>query len=231
MTKTLIVRAEAIQKHYVKNHSVIQILRSIDFELFKGERVAIMGASGVGKSTLLHILGTLEPPTSGRLLFGPSQINLSLMPPDQLAQFRNQKLGFVFQFHYLLPELTALENAMMPAMIAGLSEKHARSLASTMLDAVGLRSRLTHRPSELSGGEQQRVAIARALLLKPELIFADEPTGNLDSSNRKLVMELLLGLAKQHQMSLLLVTHDPEICASMQRVLVMRDGKFISDDS
>jgi lipoprotein-releasing system ATP-binding protein len=189
--------------------------------------VAITGASGVGKSTLLHVLGTLEKPSRGKVYFAGSKRNLFDLSEGEVATFRNRALGFVFQFHYLLPEFTALENAMMPAWIAGVPRDTARKQALELLDFVGLSHRLEHRPGELSGGEQQRVAIARSVILRPKLLLADELTGNLDSTNSGHVMELLTRLNQSMGISILLVTHDSVIASRMHRVMVMKDGKFV----
>ena len=200
----------------------------MDLTIHVGEMVAVTGASGVGKSTLLHILGTLEPPTSGRVLFGPSQQDVFKYSEKALSVFRNRALGFVFQFHYLLPEFTALENVMMPALIAGHSRSPAEKQAKELLKFVGLSHRLEHRPGELSGGEQQRVAIARAVILRPKLLLADELTGNLDSANSANVMDLLVRLNESTGVSILLVTHDQGLAKKMHRVMVMKDGVFVS---
>jgi len=224
----VLLRAQGIKKSFKKAGKEISVVRGVDLTLFKGECVAITGASGVGKSTLLHILGTLEPPTEGKVYFDGAQRNLFDLREKDLSLFRNQYLGFVFQFHYLLPEFSALENVMMPALIAGESKKEASDLARELLDFVGLSHRLDHRPSELSGGEQQRVSIARAVILRPQLLLADELTGNLDSSNRSMVMDLLLRLNETRKVSILLVTHDQEVAQKMHRILVMKDGAFIS---
>lgn len=227
-SSTVLLRAQGIRKSFFKERSEIQVIRGIDLTIRLGEMVGITGASGAGKSTLLHILGTLEPPSAGKVLFGQSQQDVFLYRDRALSTFRNKALGFVFQFHYLLPEFTALENVMMPALIAGhprgASEKQAREL----LQFVGLGHRLSHRPSELSGGEQQRVAIARAVILRPKLLLADELTGNLDSNNRNHVMELLVKLNQATGVSILLVTHDLELAKKMHRVLAMKDGIFVS---
>ena len=229
LNQGILLRAEGIQKTFYKAGKEISVVRGVNLTLFQGECVAITGASGVGKSTLLHILGTLEPPTAGEVYFGQDQRRLLGLNEKSLAQFRNQSLGFVFQFHYLLPEFSALENVMMPGLIAGVSKKVAMDQAKELLDFVGLSHRLGHRPSELSGGEQQRVSIARAVILKPQLLLADELTGNLDSANRSMVMDLLQKLNETRQISILLVTHDQEVARKMHRVLVMRDGVFISE--
>jgi lipoprotein-releasing system ATP-binding protein len=222
-----LVRAEGIRKSFFKGGTEITVIRGVDFSMQAGEMVAIMGASGVGKSTLLHILGTLEPPSQGRVFFGNPGQDLFRYSERQLSQFRNRSLGFIFQFHYLLPEFTALENVMMPALIAGHAKNASRAQAQELLQFVGLGHRLEHRPSELSGGEQQRVAIARAVILRPKLLLADELTGNLDSVNRSNVMDLLVRLNEATGVSILLVTHDQELTKKMHRVLVMKDGLFV----
>jgi len=227
-TNEVLLKAQGIRKSFRKENSEIQVVRGVDLSINVGEMVAITGASGVGKSTLLHILGALEPPSAGRVLFGPKQQDLFKLSDRALSVFRNKSLGFVFQFHYLLPEFTALENVMMPAMIAGHSRRACEKQASELLGFVGLSHRLEHRPSELSGGEQQRVAVARAVILRPKLLLADELTGNLDSVNRNNVMELLVKLNEATGVSILLVTHDQEIAKKMHRVLVMKDGVFVS---
>ncbi len=224
----VLVRAEQIHKSFFKGKKEIPVIRGVDLVVQAGELVAITGASGVGKSTLLHILGTLEPPSSGRVLFGQKQENVFQFSEKSLSFFRNRSLGFVFQFHYLLPEFTALENVMMPALIAGHPRQVSEKQATDLLNFVGLKHRLDHRPSELSGGEQQRVAVARAVILRPRLLLADELTGNLDSTNRNLVIDLLVRLNEMTGVSVLLVTHDQELAKKMHRVLVMKDGLFVN---
>jgi lipoprotein-releasing system ATP-binding protein len=228
MIKVPLLKAEKVRKSFFKEKKEIPVVQGVDLAIFSGEMVAITGASGVGKSTLLHILGTLEPPTSGKVFFGPEQQDVFRFSERALSTFRNRSLGFVFQFHYLLPEFSALENVMMPALIAGHQRQVSEKQAKDLLEFVGLKHRLTHRPSELSGGEQQRVAIARAVILRPKLLLADELTGNLDSTNRSLVMELLTRLNQATGVSILLVTHDLEIAQRMHRVLTMKDGTFVS---
>lgn len=222
-----LIRAEGVSKTYRKGTTEIPVLRGVDLEIAPGEMVAITGSSGVGKSTLLHALGTLERPDQGKILYGPTNQNILQFSEKGLSQFRNRVLGFVFQFHYLLPEFDALENVMMPALIGGddreTSAKHAREL----LDFVGLGHRLHHRPSELSGGEQQRVAVARSVILRPKLLLADELTGNLDSQNSQNVMDLLTSLNQATGISVLIVTHDAAIANRMHRVLKMQDGRFV----
>ena len=223
-----LIRALGVTKTFFKGSQPVPVLRGVDLTIHSGEMIAIMGASGVGKSTLLHIIGTLEPPTNGTVLFEGANRNLFDYSEKDLARFRNRSLGFVFQFHYLLPEFTALENVAMPALIAGHDRPTAEKHAIELLKFVGLEHRLNHRPSELSGGEQQRVAVARAVILQPRLLLADELTGNLDSSNSDTVMGLLTEMNREMGVSILLVTHDQKIASKMQRVLVMRDGQLVS---
>jgi lipoprotein-releasing system ATP-binding protein len=222
-----LLRAEGIKKSFIKGKTEIPVIRGVDFSIQAGEMVAITGVSGAGKSTLLHILGTLEAPSAGRVFFGSEDRDVFHYSERELSVFRNRMLGFVFQFHYLLPEFSALENVMMPALIAGHARSAAESQARELLKFVGVGHRLTHRPSELSGGEQQRVSIARAVILRPKLLLADELTGNLDSANRENVMELLARLNQTTGVSILLVTHDHELTKRMHRVLAMRDGLFV----
>ncbi|MBS1961094.1 MAG: ABC transporter ATP-binding protein [Bdellovibrionales bacterium] len=223
----MLIRAEGLTKTYRKGATEIPVLRGVDFEIQPGEMIAITGASGVGKSTLLHALGTLEKPDAGKIIYGPTNQDVLRFTEKGLSEFRNRVLGFVFQFHYLLPEFDALENVMMPALIAGedraVSEQHAKEL----LEFVGLGHRIKHRPTELSGGEQQRVAIARSVILRPKILLADELTGNLDSKNSQNVMDLLTSLNQATGISILIVTHDASIAGRMHRVVTMRDGQFI----
>ncbi|MBC7692800.1 MAG: ABC transporter ATP-binding protein [Methylotenera sp.] len=222
-----LLRAEGIKKSFFKGKTEIQVVRGVDLTIETGEMIAITGASGVGKSTLLHILGTLEKPTAGKIYFGPKNQEVLRFSEKSVSQFRNKALGFVFQFHYLLPEFSALENVMMPALIAGHSKSPSEKQARELLEFVGLGHRLEHRPAELSGGEQQRVSIARAVILRPKLLLADELTGNLDSANSNNVMDLLVNLNKTTGISIMLVTHDMELAGKMHRVLSMRDGLFV----
>lgn len=215
------IEAKGIRKSFAS----LEVLKGIDFSCAKGEIVAIMGASGAGKSTLLQILGTLSTPDSGSLSIDGTDV-LSLRG-GELSAFRGRKIGFVFQFHHLLPEFTALENVMMPAFIAGQAEKTARKRAGELLDELGLAERAEHKPSQLSGGEQQRVAIARALINDPAVIFADEPTGNLDSVTKKEIQQLFLDLRASHGQSIVIVTHDPELASACDRCLNMKDGLFV----
>jgi len=207
----------------------IDVLDDLDFDLEPGETVAIAGESGIGKSTLLHILGTLDRPDSGTVLF--QEQDVFCFSNRKLAKFRNECVGFVFQFHHLLPEFTALENAMMPALIRGADQQTAREAAETILVRVGLARRLSHRVTALSGGEQQRVALARALVLRPAILLADEPTGNLDKKNSGQVHELFLELNQELGMTLAVVTHNAELAACMSRRVTLADGKIREIDA
>ena len=218
------IEARNIEKHFGQ----LQVLKGIDFNAGKSEVISIMGASGAGKSTLLQILGTLSRPDSGSLeIDGTDVLRLGR---DRLAEFRNRKIGFVFQFHHLLPEFTAVENVMIPALIAGRSGKEARKAATDLLEELGLGERLSHKPSEMSGGEQQRVAIARALVNNPSVLFADEPSGNLDSKTKAEIHRLFLSLRGRHGQTIVIVTHDPELAAMCDRSLFMQDGTFPDND-
>lgn len=220
-----LVLARGIKKTFANSSAQIDILKSVDLSLQIGETVAIVGASGIGKSTLLQILGTLDLPDDGHLWFQGR--NILKLEPSQLAGFRNTSIGFVFQFHHLLPEFTALENAMMPALIKGLTATRARGMAEKILVRVGLKSRLHHRVTKLSGGEQQRVALARALVMKPALLLADEPTGNLDQKNSQQVHELLTELNRELNMTMVVVTHNMQLAAYMSRRVTIVDGKLV----
>ncbi len=224
----LILSAKNLGKDFIKGSERLSVVRNVSIDLHAGDCLAIMGSSGAGKSTLLHMLGTLDRPTTGELFFGPRQENLWKMSDESLSDFRNRNLGFIFQFHYLLPEFTSVENVMMPALISGMDKGTAAKKAKALLDFVGLSHRIEHRPGELSGGEQQRVAIARSVMLKPRLLLADEMTGNLDSENSHRVIDLLLDLNRDLGIAILLVTHDHEVAGRMKRVLTMKDGKIIS---
>ncbi len=217
----MIIQASNIKKSF----GALQVLRGVDFSAEQGEVVAITGASGAGKTTLLQILGTLSTPDAGSLTIDGTDV-LSL-GRGELSSFRGRRIGFVFQFHHLLPEFTALENVMIPALIAGRSSKDASSAAHALLQEVGLGARTGHKPSELSGGEQQRVAIARALINRPAVLFADEPTGNLDSATKEEIHRLFFSLRKHLGQTIVIVTHDPALAALCDRTLTMRDGEFI----
>ena len=209
-------------KGIFKTYDLLQVLKGIDLEINKGEIVSIVGASGAGKSTLLHILGTLDTADKGILTI--DNIEVSALRDKKIARFRNQKIGFVFQAHHLLPEFTALENIMMPALISGASKTAADKKARTLLDQLGLINRAEHRPSELSGGEQQRVAVARALINDPSVIFADEPSGNLDSASAKALHELFFDLRKSLNQTFVIVTHNNELADMADRKLTIKDG-------
>lgn len=215
------IQAKGIEKSF----GTLKVLKGIDFSVSKSEVVAIMGASGAGKSTLLQILGTLSTPDAGTLVIdGTDSRSLG---GKALAEFRNRRLGFVFQFHHLLPEFTALENVMIPAFIAGCSRKEAQKEAVALLTDLGLGDRMSHKPSELSGGEQQRVAIARALINRPAVLFADEPSGNLDSKTKAELHRLFFDLRDKYGQTIVIVTHDPELAAMCDRSLYMIDGLFV----
>lgn len=208
-----------------KRFSTVEALKGVSLEVAQREIVAIVGKSGAGKSTLLQILGTLMPADSGKIEIAGKDI--SQLSERELATFRNQHIGFVFQFHHLLPEFTALENVMMPALIGGQSQAEARKRAVELLDLVGLADRMTHKPMELSGGEQQRVAIARALVCRPYVVLADEPTGNLDSTNRDEIQHLLMDLRDRFDQTIVMVTHDMTLADSVDRKIVMSDGRIL----
>ena len=216
----IIIQAKGIEKSFGQ----LKVLKGIDFTVQRAEVVSIVGASGAGKSTLLQILGTLMRPDAGTLeIDGYSVDNLS---GNELSAFRNRKIGFVFQQHHLLPEFTALENVMIPAFIAGRPEKEAREKALELLKVMGLSDRTTHKPSELSGGEQHRVAVARALVNNPAILFADEPSGNLDSKTKQELHQLFFTLRDTLGQTIVIVTHDPELANMCDRCLVMQDGSF-----
>ena len=216
----MIIRAEKICKSY----GDLKVLSDVDFTAEKGEIVSIVGASGAGKTTFLQILGTLLTPDGGTLEIAGVSAGGN---EKQLARFRNRHLGFVFQSHHLLPEFTALENVTIPALIAGVRESEAKKKAAQLLDLVGLSERLDHKPGELSGGEQQRVAIARALVNSPEVLLADEPTGNLDSATKEEIHRLLFSLRESLGHTIIIVTHDPALADMCDRKLVMKDGKLL----
>jgi lipoprotein-releasing system ATP-binding protein len=205
----------------------LHVLDGIELDIRQGEMLAIVGASGVGKSTFLHILGGLDRPTAGKVLYG--DVDVFSLDLAELARFRNERVGFIFQFHHLLPEFSALENVMMPLLIRRIDPKAAAETASKMLSEVGLGSRLHHRPGELSGGEQQRVAVARALVLKPDVVLADEPTGNLDAHTGEAVHDLLLSINKQMGITFVIVTHNDKLAIRADRVLKMTEGKLVPE--
>ena len=215
------IKATGIEKAF----GSLKVLKGVDIEIGKAEVVSIMGASGAGKSTLLQILGTLSTPDSGSLII--DGVDVLKLDSKALAEFRNLRLGFVFQFHHLLPEFNALENVMIPAFIAGTGKKEAEQRAKELLADMGLGERLTHKPTELSGGEQQRVAIARALVNKPAVLFADEPSGNLDTKTKEEIHKLFFDLRDKYGQTVVIVTHDPDLAKMCDRSLFMVDGDFV----
>jgi lipoprotein-releasing system ATP-binding protein len=219
-----LIQTEGLSKSYVVGNVRLDVLRDLSFTVSRGETTAVVGVSGVGKSTLLHILGTIDRPTSGRV-WVDGEDPFQLKPPA-LARFRNQTIGFVFQFHHLLPEFSALENVMMPALIRRLPRAQARKRAEAVLGEVGLSQRLSHRVGQLSGGEAQRVAIARALVLDPPILMADEPTGNLDPRTGATIQELLLELNQRKNLTVLVVTHNEKMAQAMGRQLHLVEGQL-----
>lgn len=219
--------ARLISKSYVQGGRELKILKGLNLELGEGDDVCILGPSGAGKSTFLHILGTLDRPSEGQLLFRGE--NLLTRSDEALARFRNQSLGFVFQFHYLLSEFTALENVMMPGRIGGLDTRESRRRAEKLLNQLGLAERIHHYPSEMSGGEQQRVSIARALVREPKILLADEPTGNLDTHNAKVIQDLFFDLKKELNLTVVAVTHDTVFASRFSKQLRMADGIWASN--
>lgn len=218
---SIMIQAKGIEKSF----GDLKVLKGLDFSVAKSEVVSIMGASGAGKSTLLQILGTLSTPDAGSLVIDGTDV--LRLKGDTLSEFRNRRIGFVFQFHHLLPEFTALENVMIPAFIAGRSRKDAEQAARTLLSDLGLAERLEHKPSQLSGGEQQRVAIARALINNPAVLFADEPSGNLDSRTKDELHRLFFDLRDRYGQTIVIVTHDPDLAKMCDRSLYMVDGVFV----
>lgn len=218
-----ILLTDNLYKNYSFDKRNIEVLKGIDLEIYEGEIIAIMGPSGVGKSTLLHILGVLDRPTSGRVFI--DDIDIFNYVDSKLAEYRNKTVGFVFQFHHLLPEFSALENVMMPGMIAGINNDTVRTRAIELLTEVGLEERLDHRPDELSGGEQQRVAVARALINSPRLLLADEPSGNLDRQSAEALHKLFWELNQKLNQTLIIVTHNVELAQRANRVIELFDGR------
>jgi lipoprotein-releasing system ATP-binding protein len=223
-----LVLIEDLYKSFEHMGQTLEVLRGINLNIYPGEILSIVGPSGAGKSTLLHCIGTLDLPSQGRIRLGGEE--LTEMSASRLAQVRNQNIGFVFQFHHLLPEFDALENVMMPGLIQGRSRREMTERAKKLLDEVQVSHRAAHRPGEMSGGEQQRVAVARALVLEPKLLLADEPTGNLDTSTGNSVHDLFFDLNKEHGTTIVVVTHNPGFAESMPRVVRLRDGKVELDD-
>jgi lipoprotein-releasing system ATP-binding protein len=223
----LLLRAEALDKSFFDAGRQVRVLHELEMEVKAGEEIAVVGQSGVGKSTLLHVLGSLETPTAGKVYFEGQ--DLFALGERALAEFRNRKLGFVFQFHYLLADFTALENVMMPGLIARMAEREAARRAGEMLELVGLTDKLHRRPAELSGGEQQRVAVARAVVLHPRLVLADEPTGNLDPQTADEVHQLFHLLNRQLGITLVIATHNERLTRSMGRALRLREGRLFEE--
>jgi lipoprotein-releasing system ATP-binding protein len=219
MSEALVI-VEGLEKSFQHMGRTLDVLRGIDLNIYAGQILAIVGASGAGKSTLLHCIGTLDLPSKGRIRLGG----------ERLAAVRNKSIGFVFQFHHLLPEFNALENVMLPGLIQGRGRKEMEKRAGALLEEVGLSHRTSHRPGELSGGEQQRVAVARALVLDPKLLLADEPTGNLDSATSDAIHDLFFDISRRHGTTIVVVTHNSAFAESMPRVVRMRDGRVETDD-
>lgn len=222
-TSAIPVRAQEIHKSFVSGDgSELHVLQGVDLEVEPGEAVSIIGASGAGKSTLLHVLGALDRPTSGKVWLGGQAVES--LDPDAVAGIRNRHVGFVFQFHHLLREFTALENVMMPSLISSASHREAEERARALLDEVGLSERLDHKPWQLSGGEQQRVAVARAIANRPVVLLADEPSGNLDGPTSERLHDLLFRLREKRRLSMVLVTHNLELAERADRILRLREG-------
>ena len=217
-----LLKIDSLIKTFSNKGSKTEVLRNISLNINKGDRYAITGPSGAGKSTLLNIIGTLDKPSSGMVLY--RNTNLFSCSQKKLAEFRNSKLGFIFQFHHLLPEFNALENTIMPALIAGKNRSFMEEKGFQLLEKMGLQKRITHKPGEMSGGEQQRVAVARALIMDPEIVLADEPTGNLDTPTGREVFDLLLELNNELETTLIIVTHNEEFALKMSRRIVIEDG-------
>ncbi len=222
----ILMDVKCITKSFARSGQTLDVLKGIDLEVREGEALCIMGSSGAGKSTLLHILGTLDQPTLGKVFF--EGVDLTRKSSGELASFRSQTMGFVFQSHHLMPEFTAIENVLLPCRIAGDPNKESLAKAEALLLRLGMKDRKSHYPSQLSGGEQQRVAIARALIRNPRILFADEPTGNLDSANAKIIQDLFFQLKQEKKLTLVVVTHDHNFAARFPRRLELKDGMWVS---
>jgi len=228
MTERPLVIAKDVRKSFQHMGRTLEVLRGIDLTILEGDMVSIVGQSGAGKSTLLHCIGTLDVVTSGALKLAGEE--LTSMSGTRLADLRNRTIGFVFQFHHLLPEFNAVENVIMPGLIQGRSRRDMEPRAHTLLEEVGLKDRMLHRPGELSGGEQQRVALARALVLEPKLLLADEPTGNLDSRTSEQIHQLFFNVNEQRKTTIIIVTHNAALAGGMARVVTLRDGRVERDE-
>lgn len=224
MTETLL-RAERVQKSFIQGGRTLEILKGLDLQIKKGDALAIIGSSGAGKSTFLHLLGALDRPSLGSIYFHDQ--DFAKLSDEELARIRNEKIGFVFQFHHLLPEFTALENVLMPLRVAGLHPRSAEEWAAELFEEVGLADRKHHFPSQLSGGELQRVAIVRSLIRRPEILFADEPTGNLDSQNSEIIQELFFRLKEKLGLTLVVVTHDLKFASLFPKTLTLKAGHWV----
>ncbi len=227
MNSQMLIQTRDLEKNYQTPDRIVRVLRGVNLSIGAGERVAVVGTSGAGKTTLMHLLGGLDRPSGGDVLFEGRDIYA--LRGKALDQFRNRTIGFVFQFHQLLPEFTALENVMMPLMIGGRKPRQAADAAAEVLEEVGLQERLSHKPGALSGGEQQRVAIARALICQPRLLLADEPTGNLDSRTSDEIMALLNQIHATRGLTMVIVTHNHALAGSLDRVLHIEDGSLVGD--
>lgn len=219
-----LLEVQGLHKTFIEAGEEIHVLRGLDLLLAEGERLAIVGESGVGKSTLLHLLGTLDRPSSGQVIYRGK--DLSLLNEDELSRIRNREIGFVFQFHYLLPDFSALENVMLPALIRGWEWERARKEAVRLLEMVGLKERISHRPGKLSGGEQQRVAVARSVILEPQLILADEPTGDLDPATGEEIQNLLFRLNEERRVAFVVATHNRRFAARVGVQMELREGRL-----
>jgi lipoprotein-releasing system ATP-binding protein len=227
MSEALVV-ANNVKKSFRHMGRKLEVLRGVDMEIRDGEMIGIVGPSGAGKSTLLHCIGTLDVPTEGTIVLAGEDV--TRLPASRLAELRNRTIGFVFQFHHLLPEFTALENVLMPGLVQGKSKRELEPRALALLEEVGLKERVLHRPGELSGGEQQRVALARALFLEPRLLLADEPTGNLDSATSAQIHELFFAINQQRGTTIVVVTHNLALAERMARVVTLQDGRIEKDE-
>jgi len=221
------IKVEGLKKEFSLGGNILKVLKGFDLEIFEGEMISIVGVSGVGKSTLLHILGTLDKPTAGKVFY--NNLDVFSLDDKELSLFRNHNIGFVFQFHHLLPEFTALENVLIPLLIKDFEFKEGYAMASEVLDRVGLKERLNHKPGELSGGEQQRVAIARAIVTKPKIILADEPIGNLDTGTGMRVFELLKNILEESRTSFVMATHNENLAKQTNRIFRLKDGFLHSE--